>query len=49
MKAVSGEELTALPAALTPHQLILDGEAVAFDQSGRPSFGQVQHRMHLSS
>ncbi|HEY8545392.1 MAG TPA: hypothetical protein VIL36_10110, partial [Acidimicrobiales bacterium] len=40
-------ELAGLPAALAPHRLILDGEVVAF-RDGRPSFGQLQHRMHLT-
>lgn len=40
-------ELAGLPEALAPHRLVLDGEVVAF-RDGRPSFGQLQHRMHLS-
>lgn len=27
---------------------VLDGEVVAFDEQGRPDFGLLQHRMHLS-
>jgi bifunctional non-homologous end joining protein LigD len=41
-------ELGGLPAALAPHRLVLDGEAVAFGEDDRPSFGRLQHRMHLT-
>jgi bifunctional non-homologous end joining protein LigD len=40
-------ELGSLPEALAPPAVILDGEVVAFEGS-RPSFGQLQHRMHLT-
>ena len=44
---VAYPELSALgPAAGT--QLLLDGEVVAFDD-GRPSFAQLQQRMHVTS
>jgi bifunctional non-homologous end joining protein LigD len=41
-------ELAGLPAALAPHQVVLDGEVVAFDAGGRPDFGLLQRRMHLT-
>ena len=41
-------ELSGLPARLAPHRAILDGEVVALDDTGRPSFGLLQHRMHLA-
>jgi bifunctional non-homologous end joining protein LigD len=28
--------------------LVLDGEVVMFDEDGRPSFGALQHRMHIA-
>jgi bifunctional non-homologous end joining protein LigD len=42
-------ELKALNRALSSHRAILDGEIVAFDDNGRPSFGRLQGRMHVSS
>jgi bifunctional non-homologous end joining protein LigD len=42
-------ELRALNRALSSHHAILDGEIVAFDEHGRPSFGRLQSRMHVSS
>jgi bifunctional non-homologous end joining protein LigD len=42
-------ELGALAATLDGHTVVLDGEVVAFDERGRPSFGRLQHRMHVGS
>jgi bifunctional non-homologous end joining protein LigD len=40
-------ELVGLPAALDGHDAVLDGEVVAFDMHGRPSFQLLQRRMHV--
>jgi bifunctional non-homologous end joining protein LigD len=45
---VSFPEVEPLAAALGVDTAILDGELVAFDDQGRPSFGQMQQRMHVS-
>lgn len=41
-------ELRPLAEALAGHEVVLDGEVVAFD-GARPSFQKLQGRMHLSS
>jgi bifunctional non-homologous end joining protein LigD len=42
-------ELKHFGAALAPHAAVLDGEIVRFNDDGRPSFGALQHRMHIAS
>jgi DNA ligase D-like protein (predicted ligase) len=41
-------ELEALGDLLPAHDAVLDGEIVAFDGHGRPSFERLQQRMHVS-
>ena len=40
-------ELAQLGAALGERSVVLDGEIVAFDDAGRPSFERLQRRMHV--
>jgi bifunctional non-homologous end joining protein LigD len=42
-------ELRALGRALGAHEVVLDGEIVALDEHGKPSFELMQRRMHVGS
>jgi bifunctional non-homologous end joining protein LigD len=41
-------EVGRLNRALSHHRAVLDGEVVALDADGKPSFGALQRRMHVS-
>lgn len=42
-------ELVGLGRALGVRSAVLDGEVVAFDAGGRPDFGRLQQRMHVTN
>lgn len=45
---VAYPELAAMGASLGRHTVVLDGEVVALDDRGVPSFGLLQERMHVA-
>jgi bifunctional non-homologous end joining protein LigD len=42
-------ELDGLAAATDGRPAVLDGELVAYDDAGKPSFSKLQHRMHVTA
>lgn len=46
---VSYPELASMGHTLGVRDAVLDGEVVAFDAAGRPDFGRLQQRMHVSN
>ena len=47
--SISYPELQGLAGAIGGTRALLDGEIVTFDATGRPSFGALQQRMHVTS
>lgn len=45
--AVTYPEIARAVRALPATRVVLDGEVVAFDDHGKPSFGLLQHRIHV--
>jgi bifunctional non-homologous end joining protein LigD len=45
--AATYPELAGLAHQVRDRRMIVDGEVVAFDEAGRPSFGELQARMHV--
>jgi bifunctional non-homologous end joining protein LigD len=42
-------EIAPLATSLAANRVILDGELITFAPDGRPDFGLLQHRMHVSN
>jgi bifunctional non-homologous end joining protein LigD len=42
-------ELAQMPPQLNRHNVVLDGEIVALDDNGAPSFSQLQQRLHVKA
>jgi len=47
--AVTYPEIAGVRGALKGRHALLDGEIVAFGPTGRPDFGELQRRMHVSA